>query len=316
MSNFTWKTGSCLDPTNWPTEKADLILFDPPFWPRSQAYRQMSRGVIHKLETIACPDAKHYAEWWSQLMQLCRDHLKPTGWLVFKADHYMAKRAYAATSSEFDVPVPFYYQNTRVWDKGYVGMGYYIRNQCEYLEHYRMVDAKGKPYKAYFYNEPILLHSQNHGDNRASVPSYGTYVKLYAPNKPSWAPYLTTRNEILASITRKTKYRYSSVRTVPSFNLGARGEIGRRKLTVSGAKNEHINRTPLDVWIPTIHQFCPPGGLVVDPTAGSGSIYDAIRHAVGEYWRIRNVRYWGIELEQKYRPNLASRELGLLNYKK
>lgn len=50
---------------------------------------------------------------------------------------------------------------------------------------------------------------------------------------------------------------------------------------------EHINATPWDLWLKIIPWFCPSGGLIVDPFAGSGSIGWAALN--------KKCRYWGIE---------------------
>lgn len=62
----------------------------------------------------------------------------------------------------------------------------------------------------------------------------------------------------------------------------------------------HPTQKPLGVLTPLIESFCPPGGIVLDPFAGSGSTCVAAR-SVGR-------RYIGIELDPQYHA-AASRRL-------
>ena len=54
----------------------------------------------------------------------------------------------------------------------------------------------------------------------------------------------------------------------PNFN---RGRFGKTK------QQDHINQTPREVWEPIIQQFCPPNGVILDPTMGSGSVGLAVK---------------------------------------
>jgi site-specific DNA-methyltransferase (adenine-specific) len=61
--------------------------------------------------------------------------------------------------------------------------------------------------------------------------------------------------------------------------------------TYSGNKL-HPTQKPLSVLLPLVETFCPPGGLVLDPFAGSGSTLVAAR--------MLGRRYLGIELDPAY----------------
>jgi DNA modification methylase len=61
--------------------------------------------------------------------------------------------------------------------------------------------------------------------------------------------------------------------------------------TYSGNKL-HPTQKPLSVLLPLVETFCPPGGLVLDPFAGSGSSLVAAR--------MLGRAYFGVELDAKY----------------
>jgi len=73
----------------------------------------------------------------------------------------------------------------------------------------------------------------------------------------------------------------------PNFNRGRFGKIKQQ---------DHINQTPPQIWEPYLTQFCPPDGLVLDPTMGSGSVGLALKHLNRLHHYTRS--YWGIELTQ------------------
>jgi site-specific DNA-methyltransferase (adenine-specific) len=62
----------------------------------------------------------------------------------------------------------------------------------------------------------------------------------------------------------------------------------------------HPTQKPVEALLPLIEQFCPPGGLLLDPFAGSGSSLVAAR--------MLGRRYLGIELDASYHA-IASKRL-------
>lgn len=63
--------------------------------------------------------------------------LKKTGWMIFKADDITSKVLFPFCRS-----ADFEFVSSVVWDKGSIGLGYYIRKQHELLEVYRPHDHK------------------------------------------------------------------------------------------------------------------------------------------------------------------------------
>ena len=61
----------------------------------------------------------------------------------------------------------------------------------------------------------------------------------------------------------------------------------------------HPSQKPVTLLLPLIETFCPPGGLVIDPFAGSGSTLLAAR--------MLDRSYLGIELDPDYHAIAASR---------
>lgn len=69
--------------------------------------------------------------------------------------------------------------------------------------------------------------------------------------------------------------------------------------TVSRRDRIHPKEKPVDLLVPLIEYACPPGGLVVDPFAGSGSTLDAARQC--------GRRAIGIEANEAYAEKAAQR---------
>lgn len=111
--------------------QADLILCDPPFKPFTAQYKQVHKETQNKLDEIPTPDKEHYDAWWELVCSLVQQIIKPQGWFIWKSDAWTAKSEFYPTQKYFD------YASERIWDKGKIGLGYYIRNQHEHLEFYR-----------------------------------------------------------------------------------------------------------------------------------------------------------------------------------
>ena len=61
----------------------------------------------------------------------------------------------------------------------------------------------------------------------------------------------------------------------------------------------HPTEKPVGVLTPLISYACPPGGLVVDPFAGSGSTLEAAR--------LSGRRAIGVEIDEQYAEKAARR---------
>jgi DNA modification methylase len=67
---------------------------------------------------------------------------------------------------------------------------------------------------------------------------------------------------------------------------------GSKQLSPTATNDDHINETPIEVWKKVITHFVPEGGLIVDPTMGSGS--------VGKAAILLGRQYWGCELDPEF----------------
>lgn len=148
--------GNCLDERNWPTEQADAIICDPPFWPFKKQYSQIERSTCgkpkHLLADIPTPDKKHYAEFWDRFCDIAAAHLKPTGWLCYKADSWTAKGTFPITLEYFD------YSNEVIWVKDNIGLGRYIRTRHEQIEVYFSMGGEKK-----FWKNKTIMDDIPHG---------------------------------------------------------------------------------------------------------------------------------------------------------
>jgi len=141
MASFQFVTGDCLDAANYPPAPADLILFDPPFWPFSKAYKQVRKENKIALAPILTPDKEHYAAWWEAVCQIAAAHLKPTGWFCFKADSWTGFLTFPITNEWFN------YSQEVIWDKGKIGLGRTIRAQHEKILVYMPANEGGHYWK-------------------------------------------------------------------------------------------------------------------------------------------------------------------------
>jgi site-specific DNA-methyltransferase (adenine-specific) len=94
--------------------------------------------------------------------------------------------------------------------------------------------------------------------------------------KPVHRPHAPDRGGGVYGTMDKTTYQDDGTRLMTTVLEGVAGDP-RRVL--------HPTQKPAEVLTPLIAYACPPGGLVVDPFAGSGSTLDAARatgrHAIG-----------------------------------
>lgn len=228
------KNGDCLNRNNYPDEKVDLILTDPPFY-SPQPYKQIRENNERELKPIFVWDADEYVEKWGQFLDNIVDLIKPTGWFIFKSDDLTSKIVFNETIKRFD------YYGDIIWDKVAIGLGHFIRKQHEILCLYRPKNAS----KTFFLrpNSKSQLKSISHGNSKGKA--------------------------------------FSSIIKIPMIKNGT-----------FGSEIQHINQTPVELWVRLIRYFSPEGALILDPFAGSGSV------GVAAYLLKR--RYWGIEIDKDF----------------
>lgn len=105
----------------------DLILFDPPFWPKQGGYHQIRKNTKTSLKPIVVPGPEEYGFFWSELISSLVPHLKKSGWLIFKADDFHFGRSFEITMKYLD------FNRNIIWDKGRIGLGTYVRPMHEIL---------------------------------------------------------------------------------------------------------------------------------------------------------------------------------------
>lgn len=185
--------GSCLDPESYPgNKKADLVLFDPPFWPYQIAYKQIRKETEHKLKPIQTPEGIDYPRFWRRTCELAKDHMKKSAWFCFKSDGWTAKLTFPITKEYFT------YSNEVIWDKMRIGLGRRIRTQHEQIECYTYGP------KAYWGQE-MLKSSKRKG---VSLEGEETEYKI-----KGW--HGGSQGKAFASIIR-----------VPNYNSGTLGKKG------------------------------------------------------------------------------------------
>jgi DNA modification methylase len=259
MSQYTLKFGDATRAEMYPDEEADLILFDPPYFPEIHKYPQRLHHKNKttkkwtqpkkKLKPIITP-MTHTAfySFWRGVCWEAMKRLKTTGWYLYKCDDTTLQRLCWITEQYYQ----FFHKNI-VWDKTNYGLGTIIRNAHELITVYRSIEFK----------HSYCLNPCNFSSVLPAVDIPQSYTKE-SLDKFAW--------------------------TIECLNLN-RGRFDKK------VQMEQINQTPLGVWIPIIDQFCPPDGLVLDPTMGSGSIALAVKY-LNSHGAHR--RYWGIELDRSF----------------
>lgn len=255
------RCGDCLDPAMYPKKKADLILFDPPFWPFKQQYKQVRKENQREFEPILTPTPAQYPLWWEQLCEIASQHLKKSGWFCYKSDSWTAKLTFPITQQYFQ------YSNEVIWDKCRIGLGRRIRTQHEQVECYMAKGSKRKYWK----------HGGVRSMKRQQVNLDGE-VGEYKIKK--W--HGSSQGIAFPSVIR-----------LENFNSGTLKSKAKQKK----GPQEHINQTPFELWLNFIDYMSPPDGLVLDLTAGLGSIGLAVK-TLNKRGAARS--YWAIEIEPKY----------------
>jgi DNA modification methylase len=271
---ITVQCGDCLDESNYPDEPADLILFDPPFKPFKKAYKQVRKNTVAKLDPILTPSAELYDRWWRKVCEVATKYLKPTGWFCYKSDSWTAKGTFPITREFFDYSNEVILDHgddryimelgTIVWDKGRIGLGRKIRTQHEQVEVYMAQGSEAKYWKF------------GKGIRSSKREQIGLTGKVGGYKIKKW--HGSSQNIAFPSIIR-----------VPNYNNG----------TLGATKTKHINETPKKVWEKFIDYMCPPKGLVLDLTAGLGSVGKEVKYLNSKSKDVdRDV--WLIEIEYKY----------------
>jgi DNA modification methylase len=86
---------------------------------------------------------------------------------------------------------------------------------------------------------------------------------------------------------------FPSVLRLKVLNNGSRGLSPTTNLT------DHINETPTELWRKILLHLCPKGGLVVDPTMGTGSIGVACIQLEMHYFGVEIMPSYYAKAEQK-----------------
>jgi len=156
-------------------------------------------------------------------------------------------------------------------------------------------------------------------------PAFREMYRVLAPDSLAFSFYGWTRVDQFMAAWRRAGFRVvGHVTFVKSYGSSARFLSYRHENGYLLAKGQprlpdnppsdvvqfkytgnvkHPTQKPVSALQPLIEAFCPPGGLVLDPFAGSGS--------TGEAAFLAGRRFVGIELDPKYHAAAAAR-LGAL----
>ena len=162
-----------------PDASVDIVLTDPPFLVRSNAYKQIRYGksvVKNVLPTIPTVE-KHYL---IDVFSECMKKLKKTGWLMFKSDDYTARELYMTIRDAT-------YMFTVIWDKMNISLGYYNRKEHEIIEVYRPKNAVNSYYK---------YRPSSNGSNTQKTKAVPSIIKVPKYNLGSFVYYHREEKDI------------------------------------------------------------------------------------------------------------------------
>ncbi len=275
MADFILLNMDCLEYLKQQPIQFDLILFDPPFWPYNQAYKQVREWTVHELTPIDCPTPENYQAWWNELCRASSKWLKPSGWFCYKADSWMAKLSFPVSLQYFDYsneviiddedqknPVVLELGNV-VWDKCRIGLGRRIRTKHEDIECYVSLEKGAKYWKYKMFN---IKNEPHRNLNNKKVNVNVNNRKLHSDKYVDPA--------------------FPSILSIPNYGNGV----------LTKNKTIHINQTPPEVWYNFIDYMCPPNGTVLDLTMGTGSVGLAVQY-LNKHGAAR--QYTGIEIDKE-----------------
>lgn len=244
--SITLKCGDCQDSKNWPTQKIDCLIGDPPFKPKKTGYKQIRDNTVKKMKEISTPSGEDWDEMMRSIFLQYNQNHSPSGYCIIKLDDYSARELYQRGSRFYSGESIIEYSYSIIWDKKRIGLGRKFRKQHEIIEIYLPQDAA----HTFWFQKKAEKKGSWHGNSQAIA--------------------------------------FSSIIKVANFNQGT-----------LGVKNaDHINQTPIDVWIPFLLHCVPDEALIFDPWMGSGSIGLAVKYVNKKYHK--TLSYWGIEIDSDF----------------
>ena len=261
--------GDCVEElTRIPDHSADAVIFDPPFIPLFAAYRQVHKKTKHKMKEIFVPgeegegvkkprkqQIREWTQWWIKTCRECVRILKKEGWLIFKADAVTAKHVWCY------MPAIMSYASEIIYDFADIA-----ENSAEIIWDKEVI---GLGYYVRSEHEHLEVYRPPGATNS------------FCNMKPK------ARKGLKAAWHGNGKGNsFPSVMHVRKLNEGS------KQLSPTATSDDHINETPIEVWMKVITHFVPEGGLIVDPTMGSGS--------VGKAAILLGRQYWGCELDPEF----------------